>query len=166
MLQTTSVCCLSRASSDARTLQVLPAGNRKRAVITVHTGSAGKTNRKFKKSQKMQMQECLSSKKDKNTASALFKNFITDRSKMNTELTVANSKAMSYMLQHNLMPKYSVLYFLPIVHTLPILRLFCGFAVCSLGFFGLFLKIHNIFNLKSIVIAGHPGYQLPDIRCN
>lgn len=114
----------------------------------------------------MQMQECLSSKKDKNTASALFKNFITDRSKMNAELTVANSKAMSYMLQHNLMPKYSVLYFLPIVHTLPILRLFCGFAVCSLGFFGLFLKIHNIFNLKSIVIAGHPGYQLPDIRCN
>lgn len=52
MLQTTSVCCLSRASSDARTLQVLPAGNRKRAVITVHTGSLGKKNRELKKIKK------------------------------------------------------------------------------------------------------------------
>lgn len=39
----------------------------------------------------------------------------------------------------------------------------CCFLI---GFFGLFLKIHNIFNSKGIVIAGRHGYQLPDIRRN
>lgn len=82
----------------------------------------------------MQTQDCLTSKKGENTASPLFKNSITDKRKMNTKFTVASNKAISCMLKHNLIPKYLVLYFLPIVHTLPILRLFCGFAVFSLVF--------------------------------
>lgn len=82
----------------------------------------------------MQMQECLTSKKGEHTASSLFKNSITNKRKMNTKFTVANSKTMSYKLQHHLIPKYPVPYILPTVHTLPILRLFCGFAGFLLGF--------------------------------
>lgn len=96
----------------------------------------------------MQMQECLTSKKGEKTASPLFKKSITDRRKVNTKFTVANKKATPYMLQHNRIPKYSVLYFLPIVHTLPILRLFCGFAVFWLGFLFVFKDSQQHFQFK------------------
>lgn len=94
------------------------------------------------------MQECLASKKGKNTSTPLLKNSITDKGKGNTKFIEANKKVIPYMLQHNLIPKYSVLYFLPIVHTLPILRLFCGFAVFSLGFLFVFKDSQQYFQFK------------------
>jgi len=86
---------------------------------------------KIKQHQKMQTQECHTSNKGQHTGSPLLQNSITDKRKMSTKLMVSSNETMSYKLQHNLLPKYSVLCFLPVVHSLPILRLFCGFH----GFF-------------------------------
>lgn len=62
----------------------------------------------------MQMQECHTSNKGQHTASPLLKNSITDKRKRSTEFMVSNTKINSYKLQHNLIPKCSVLYFLPL----------------------------------------------------
>lgn len=69
---------------------------------------------------------------------SIVKNSITDKGKMSTKFMVSNNKTMSYKLQHNLVPKYLVIYFLPTVHSLLILRLFCGIGVLFFGESGVF----------------------------